>query len=78
MDPLGLLSSGVFLFTAPRAVAGQACSVVESRGIPACIIGDILGGDTTAWLIRGGKRSPLAFSEQDEIVKLTHPPSAGG
>jgi hydrogenase maturation factor len=70
MDPLGLLSSGVFLFTAPPAVAEEACRVVESRGIPACVIGEILGVGESVWLKKEGKRAPLAFSEQDEIVKL--------
>ena len=50
MDPLGLLSSGVFLFTAPRAVAEEACRVVESHGIPACVIGEILGSGDALWL----------------------------
>jgi hydrogenase expression/formation protein HypE len=71
MDPLGLLSSGVFLFTAPRAVAEEACRIVEAHGIPACIIGDILGPGESVWLKKEGKRAPLAFSEQDEIVKLS-------
>jgi hydrogenase maturation factor len=70
MDPLGLLSSGVFLFTAPRAVAVQACSLLQARGIPGAIIGEMLGRGESAWIIRDGRREPLAFSEQDEIVKL--------
>lgn len=70
MDPLGLLSSGVFLFTAARAVADQACALLEARGIPAAIIGEILGKGEGVWLRRGGNREPLAFSSQDEIVKL--------
>jgi hydrogenase expression/formation protein HypE len=80
MDPLGLLSSGVFLFTAPPPIARAACRVVEARGIPACVIGVILGPGDMVGLDREGKRLPLAFSEQDEIVKLTRPPAeeAGG
>jgi hydrogenase expression/formation protein HypE len=70
MDPLGLLSSGVFLFTAPRPVADQARALLESRGIPAAVIGDILGKGDGVWLTKGGAREPLAFSAQDEIVKL--------
>ena len=70
MDPLGLLSSGVFLFTAARSVAGHACAVLEKKGIPAAVIGTITGPGTGMWLEHEGARQPLSFSEQDEIVKL--------
>jgi hydrogenase expression/formation protein HypE len=70
MDPLGLLSSGVFLFTAARPVADQGCRLLEDRGIPAVIIGEILETGEGVWLRKKGVREPLAFSEQDEIVKL--------
>ncbi len=71
MDPLGLLSSGVFLFTAERAVGDQACALLAERGIPAAVIGTVTGPGTGVWLEKKGSRRPLAFSEQDEIVKLT-------
>jgi hydrogenase maturation factor len=77
MDPLGLLSSGVFLFTAPRAVAVQACSLLQARGIPGAIIGEMLGRGESAWITRDGRREPLAFSELDEIVKLAGSPDGG-
>jgi hydrogenase expression/formation protein HypE len=70
MDPLGLLSSGVFLFTAARAVSERACAVLGERGIPAAIIGTITGPGTGMWLETNGARGALSFSEQDEIVKL--------
>jgi hydrogenase expression/formation protein HypE len=70
MDPLGLLSSGVFLFTATRPVAERACAVLDDKGIPAAVIGTITGPGTGMWLEQEGMRQPLAFSEQDEIVKL--------
>jgi hydrogenase expression/formation protein HypE len=71
MDPLGLLSSGVFLFTAPRAVAEQACAILAAAGIPGTIIGEMLGPGEKAMIARDGRREPLAFSEKDEIVKLS-------
>jgi hydrogenase expression/formation protein HypE len=71
MDPLGLLSSGVFLFTAAPAASDRACAVLGEHGIPAAIIGTITGPGTGVWLEENGRRQPLAFSEQDEIVKLT-------
>ena len=70
LDPLGLLSSGVFLFTAQPDVADQACSELTARGIPCSIIGEVLAAGEGVWLEQGGARQPLRASEQDEIVKL--------
>jgi hydrogenase expression/formation protein HypE len=70
MDPLGLLSSGVFLFTAAPAVADEACRNVQSAGIPAAVIGGITEARDGVWLETAGARKRLRFSEQDEIVKL--------
>jgi hydrogenase expression/formation protein HypE len=73
MNPLGLLSSGVFLFTAEPSVAQQACRRLEECGMSAATIGEILGKDQGLWLSVEGRREPLSFSEQDEIVKLRDP-----
>jgi hydrogenase expression/formation protein HypE len=70
LDPLGLLSSGVFLFTAERSTAERAAAKLGARGIPCAVIGEILPADGGLWLERGGVRAPLVYSEQDEIVKL--------
>jgi hydrogenase expression/formation protein HypE len=70
LDPLGLLGSGVFLFTASRAVAEEACRRLEAGGIPAALIGEMLGAGDQVWIERAGRREPLAYSVQDEIVKL--------
>ena len=70
LDPLGLLSSGAFLFTADPAGAQIACSELGSRGIPCSIVGEILPEGAGVWLERGGVRRELRSSEQDEIVKL--------
>jgi hydrogenase maturation factor len=71
LDPLGLLSSGVFLFTAPAAVAEEARRTLEARRIPCSLIGEITAEGEGAWLERGGAREPLRASAQDEIVKLS-------
>jgi hydrogenase maturation factor len=71
MDPLGLLSSGVFLFTAAPSASEDACRKLSSEGIPSAIIGEITAPGSPVLLDRDGRRQPLAFSEQDEIVKLT-------
>jgi hydrogenase maturation factor len=70
LDPLGLLSSGVLLFTAERTVADLACSELGAREIPCSHIGEILQRGEGVWLEKAGARQPLAWSEQDEIVKL--------
>jgi len=70
LDPLGLLSSGVFLFTAPQTVAELACNELGARGIPCAQIGEILPQGDGVWLEKDGSRQPLRWSEQDEIVKL--------
>lgn len=70
LDPLGLLSSGVFLFTAEPSIAEIACNELASRHIPCAVIGEILPAEAGVWLERGGVRQPLRSSEQDEIVKL--------
>ena len=70
LDPLGLLSSGVFLFTTTKAVAELACNELGARDIPCALIGEVLPKDEGVWLERGGSRQPLVYSEQDEIVKL--------
>lgn len=74
LDPLGLLGSGVFLFTAPRPVAEEAVRRIEAAGIPAALIGEMLGRGEGVWIERGGRRAPLACSAQDEIVKLGSAP----
>jgi hydrogenase expression/formation protein HypE len=70
MDPMGLLSSGVFLFTAAPATAREACGVLTARGIPAAVIGEIREAHEGLMIQEGAVRRPLEFSVQDEIVKL--------
>jgi len=70
LDPLGLLSSGVFLFTAEPDVADRACGALAARGIACAVIGEVLGAGEGIWLERDGAREALRASEQDEIVKI--------
>jgi hydrogenase expression/formation protein HypE len=77
LDPLGLLSSGVFLFTTAPTVVELACSELGARGIPCALIGEILPQGEGVWLEKAGSRQPLAWSEQDEIVKLRSSPKDG-
>jgi len=71
LDPLGLLSSGVFLFTAEPSVADRACAELSARGIPCAVIGDVCEASEGIRLERGGECGELRASEQDEIVKLS-------
>lgn len=71
MDPLGLLSSGVLLFSASLDVAAEACRRVRAGGIPAEIIGTMGEPGAGEWLEKNGERKPLVASHQDEIVKLS-------
>jgi hydrogenase maturation factor len=70
LDPLGLLSSGVFLFTATQPVAELARNELSARGIPCAHVGQMLPQREGIWLEKAGLRKPLPYSEQDEIVKL--------
>jgi hydrogenase maturation factor len=70
MDPLGLLGSGAFLFTAAPAVAEEACRRLGAGGIPAAVIGRIAEPGSGVWLEEGDGLTPLRFSEQDEIARL--------
>lgn len=70
LDPLGLLASGAFLFTAPPGVAAEGCRRLEAAGIPAALIGEVLDRGAPVLIERAGRREPLASSVQDEIVKL--------
>ncbi len=69
MDPLGLLSSGVFLFTAPSGVAEDARRRLAAGGIASALIGVITEPGSGVWLEIDGSRTPLRFSEQDELVR---------
>lgn len=76
LDPLGLLSSGVFLFTAPPATAARACGMVREAGIPAGVIGEVLQGPAGVQIDdREGGWNALEADARDQIVKLT---GAGG
>jgi len=70
LDPLGLLSSGVFLFTAPRRVADKALAVLAGKGVSSSRIGEMRDVSEGVMLEREGKKLPLKASQQDEIVKL--------
>jgi hydrogenase maturation factor len=70
LDPLGALSSGVFLFTAPPGRAKKACDLLQRGGVPATVIGEITDQTGVVELVDGGETRPLPLFTRDEIIKL--------
>jgi hydrogenase expression/formation protein HypE len=71
LDPLGALSSGVFLFTTGPGQAQKACRLLENGGVPAAIIGEITDRRGVVELVDGEARRPLPIFTRDEIIKLS-------
>ncbi|MBA7620823.1 Thiamine-monophosphate kinase [subsurface metagenome] len=70
LDPLGILSSGVFLFTIKADQAQASCRTLAASGIPASIIGEITRHRAKVLLEKNGRQSALPFFAQDEVIKL--------
>jgi hydrogenase maturation factor len=70
LDPMGALSSGVFLFTAAAKRAEKACDLLQQGGIPATIIGEITDQVGSVELFDGAESRPLPLFTRDEIIKL--------
>ena len=70
LDPLGALSSGVFLFTAAPGQAEKACRLLERGGVPAVVIGEITDQTGNVELVDGQDRRALPLFTRDEIIKL--------
>ena len=70
IDPLGLLSSGCYLFTAAPAEAERACALLRDAAIPAICIG-VMGGPREAVVLReAGRERPLPSFERDEFLRI--------
>jgi len=69
LDPLGALSSGVFLFTASPEVAARACELLRTGGIASAVIGEIVPADQGVVLVEGSRHAPLPMFTQDEIIR---------
>ncbi len=70
LDPLGILSSGVFLFTAPPELAVDACAKLNTGGIPAAVIGEITPDPGEIILMQGEKAGSLPIYSKDELLKV--------
>ncbi len=71
LDPLGALSSGVFLFTAPPRQAEEACRLLNTGQVQAAVIGEITEDKGKVELVEAGGSRPLPQFIRDEIIKLT-------
>jgi hydrogenase expression/formation protein HypE len=70
LDPLGALSSGVFLFTAAAEEARRACAALAARDVPAAVIGEITADSGEVLIEKDGKSRRLPVFRRDEILKL--------
>jgi hydrogenase expression/formation protein HypE len=70
IDPLGALSSGVFLFTAAPEEARRACAALARKSIPAAVIGEITPPSQKVRIRRAGALRPLKRFARDEVLKL--------
>jgi hydrogenase expression/formation protein HypE len=70
IDPLGLLSSGCYLFTAAPAEARRACALLRGAAIPATVIGAMGGPADPILLIESGRERPLPSFERDEFLRI--------
>jgi hydrogenase maturation factor len=69
IDPLGLLSSGCYLFTAAPDEAERACRLLTSAGIPAVQVGTMGPPGAPVVLSDGEADRPLPHFERDEILR---------
>jgi hydrogenase expression/formation protein HypE len=70
LDPLGLLSSGVFLFTASEETATEACRRLQEQDLSSRIIGRITDQAGKVLLNRDNHRIPLPSFKRDEFLKI--------
>jgi hydrogenase expression/formation protein HypE len=70
LDPLGALSSGVFLFTAAPEEARRACAALGRRGIASATIGEITAASGKVQIRRAGTLRALRRFARDEVLKL--------
>lgn len=71
LDPLGLIASGSLVVVAERGRAAAIVERLESEGIAAAVIGEVVPGDDGC-RIRGadGSLVPLASFDRDEIIPV--------
>jgi hydrogenase expression/formation protein HypE len=71
LDPLGALSSGVFLFTASPETAAGACEALHAAGITASVIGEVTDRKGRVVVVDGGSEGSLPRFERDELLRVS-------
>lgn len=70
LDPLGTIASGALLAAVPPDSVSAHLRALETAGIPAADVGQLLPPDSGHWLLVDGERRPLPCFPADEIAKL--------
>ena len=71
IDPLGLLSSGCYLFAASPEEAERACALLRKAQIDAACIGVMAGPGDPVVLEERGRERPLPTFERDEFLRVS-------
>ena len=74
IDPLGLLSSGVFIFTVSADTVDRAAELLKEAGIPVFCIGTVTDREGDILIHTDGIPASLPVFQRDEIVKVSGQP----
>lgn len=70
IDPLGAISSGALLISAPYGRANKITAALEANGIHSAIIGKVEARGRGVRIIVDGKMKKLKHFERDELTKI--------
>lgn len=70
IDPLGAISSGALLISAPAARAGKITDALKANGIMSAVIGRVEARGRGVRIITDGKTKILKAFERDELTKI--------
>jgi hydrogenase maturation factor len=67
---MGLLASGALLVAADRGESARMVGALQAAGIPAAIIGQVVGGAPIVQVQEAGGLAPLPTFARDELARL--------
>lgn len=71
LDPMGVISSGSLLISAPPSDAEKIIKAAQANAMSMTKIGRVVSeGSSGVTLLNEGKREPLPYFERDEITKI--------
>ncbi|CAG1066755.1 hypothetical protein BAC1_02388 [uncultured bacterium] len=70
IDPLGAISSGALLISAPERRAAKITGALREAGIQSAIIGRVGPKGRSVRMTAGGKSKKLKYFERDELTKI--------